>query len=120
MPARHLEADVRHQSGVAIIGLRGEINAFGEAAFNAAYAEAEGWEPGVILLNFAGVDYINSTGIALIVGLLARARASHTPLVACGLSDHYVEIFNITRLADFMTVFPDEARALVAVGRSTE
>ena len=120
MPARHLEADVRHQSGVAIIGLRGEINAFAEEALNAAYAEAEGRRPEVILLNFAGVDYINSTGIALIVGLLARARASHTRLVACGLSDHYVEIFNITRLADFMTVFPNEASALAAVGQSTE
>jgi anti-anti-sigma regulatory factor len=63
-------------------------------------------------LNFGGVDYINSTGIALIVTLLARARAARRRMLACGLSDHYVEIFNITRLADFMTVFPDESTAL--------
>ena len=48
------------------------------------------------------MDYINSTGIALIVGLLAKARASKRCLLAYGLSDHYVEIFNITRLSDFV------------------
>ena len=72
-------------------------------------------EPEVILLNFHGVDYINSTGIAVVVGLLARARAARRRLLAFGLSEHFVEIFNITRLADFMTVYPDEATALAGV-----
>ena len=114
MTARTLEATVRHhRPRVAIIELHGEINAFAEDTLNAAYAEAEGQEPETILLNFAGVDYINSTGIALIVSLLARARKSHRRLLACGLSQHYVEIFTITRLADFMRIFPDEAGALM-------
>ena len=112
MAARTLEARVRQQPRAAIVDLHGEINASAEEALNAAYAEAERGDPEVILLNFADVDYINSTGIALIVGLLARARAAHRRLVACGLSEHYVEIFNITRLADFMTVYPDEDAAL--------
>ena len=64
--------------------------------------------PETILLNFEGVDYINSTGIALIVGLLARARASKRPLLASNLSEHYMEIFDITHLSDFMSLFPDE------------
>lgn len=68
----------------------------------------------VILLNFSDVDYINSTGIALIVSLLTRARKAHHRLLACGLSDHYAEIFQITRLADFIGIFPDEASALAA------
>jgi anti-anti-sigma factor len=68
----------------------------------------------IILLNFSDVDYINSTGIALIVNLLTRARKAHHRLLACGLSDHYAEIFQITRLADFIGIFPDEASALAA------
>jgi anti-sigma B factor antagonist len=112
MAVRHLEVDVREEPGAAVLDMRGEINGFAEEALNAAYAEAEGQNPEVILLNFAGVDYINSTGIALIVGLLAKARASRRPLLACNLSDHYVEIFNITRLSDFMSVFPDEQSAM--------
>jgi anti-anti-sigma factor len=114
MPARQLDARVRRQSGAVVIDLEGEINAFGAAALNAAYAEAERDNPEVVLLNFAGVDYINSTGIALIVGLLAKARAARRRLVVCGLSEHYVEIFQITRLSDFMTMFPNEESALAS------
>jgi len=44
--------------------------------------------------------------------LLTRARKANRRLLACGLSEHYVEIFNITRLVDFMNVFPDEVSAL--------
>jgi anti-sigma B factor antagonist len=113
MAVRHLEAEVRQERGVVVLDLRGEINGFAQEALDAAYSEAESKDPETILLNFEGVDYINSTGIALIVGLLAKARVSKRRLVAYGLSDHYVEIFEITRLSDFMSVFPDEQSAVI-------
>jgi len=113
MAVRHLEAEVRQERGVVVLDLRGEINDFAQEALDAAYSEAESNDPKTILLNFEEVDYINSTGIALIVGLLAKARASHKRrLVAYGLSDHYVEVFEIIRLSDFMSVFPDEQSAM--------
>ena len=112
MAVRHLEAEVRQERGVVVLDLRGEINGFAQEALDAAYAEADAKDTKTILLNFERVDYINSTGIALIVGLLAKARASHKRLLAFGLSDHYVEIFEITRLSDFMSVFPDEESAM--------
>jgi anti-anti-sigma factor len=118
MAAKTLEARVRsaaHAPGIAIIDLHGEINAFAEAALNSAYNQANSRNPSAILLNFGGVDYINSTGIALIVGLLAQARKAGRRLLTCGLSEHYIEIFKITRLVDFMSVYPDEASALSSV-----
>src|SRR5258705_2297839 len=115
MLTKQFEARVRHQEDVAIIDMWGEIHASAEEMLSAAYSEAEGQNPAAILLNFSNVAYINSTGIALIVGLLARARTSHRRLLACGLSEHYVEIFQITRLADYMSVFADEASALASM-----
>ena len=112
MAVRHLNVEVRLVPGVAVLDLMGEINGFAEEALNAAYAEAESNDPEAILLNFEGVDYINSTGIALIVSLLARARGSKRRLLACNLSEHYVEIFDITRLSDFISVLPDEVSAI--------
>jgi anti-anti-sigma factor len=105
-------ATVRTESGVAVIDLRGELNADAEDALNAAYAEARAKDPASVLLNFRDVEYINSTGIALIVGILAQARKAHQSISASGLSDHYREIFQITRLVDFMSIFPDEQAAL--------
>jgi anti-sigma B factor antagonist len=112
MPAKTLEASVRRLSGIAIIDMSGEINSFAEEALNAAYSEASASNPSDILLNFSNVDYINSTGIALIVSLLAQARKFNRRLSTFGLSDHYVEIFQITRLSDFIDIYPDEVSAL--------
>ena len=114
MPTQQLEANVRAEAGAAMIDLKGEINSLGEPAMSAAYAQAIQQNPTVVLLNFRAVDYINSTGIALIVSLMARARKEGRRLVATNLSEHYVEIFRITRLSDFMPIFPDEASALAA------
>ena len=97
-------AETRWEGETAVLDLHGEINSLADAALDAAFSQAEQANPPKIMLNFAGVDYINSTGIALIVGLLARARAAHRPLAAVGLSDHYREIFTITRLSDFMEI----------------
>jgi anti-sigma B factor antagonist len=109
---RNLEVGVRQEPRCGVLDLHGEINGFAQEVLDAAYAEAEAEDPEVILLNFEGVDYINSTGIALIVGLLAKARASKRRLLAYGMSEHYVEIFEITRISDFVSVFPDEESAL--------
>lgn len=112
MPTSQLDTRVRRQPGLALIDLNGEIDADAEEHLNAAYADATSGDARTVLLNFAGVDYINSTGIALIVGLLAQARKDRIDVTACGLADHYREIFEITRLSDFMQIFPDEASAV--------
>jgi len=103
---------VRQKDGVAILDLPARIDASTEEALNAAYGEAIAGSPRGIVLNFAGVDYLSSTGIALIVGILARSRTEGRQVSAAGLSDHYREIFEITRLADFMRIFPDEDSAV--------
>lgn len=111
MALRHVEVRVRHLTALAVIDLGGDISRQAEQELAAAYDEAVTYDPAAILLNFTDVDYINSTGIALLVGILARARAERRQVMACGLSDHYAEIFAITRLADFMTIYPDEEAA---------
>jgi anti-sigma B factor antagonist len=105
------EATTRIVPGAAVIELSGDIDGSAAAIMTAAYAEAvngDSPEPlGTVVLDFGAVDYINSTGIALIVSVLARARAERRKVVACGLSAHYREIFDITRLSDFIELFPD-------------
>jgi anti-anti-sigma factor len=112
MATRELEVAVRERDGVAVIDLVGDVDTAAEQALQDGYAQATASGAGSVVLNFAGADYINSTGIALIVGLLAQARTHGVGITACGLSDHYREIFEITRLADFMTITDSEEGAL--------
>jgi anti-anti-sigma factor len=106
MATAELEANIREGGDRVAIELVGEVDSRAEAQLEAAYAQVEGADD--VLLDFSGVTYMNSTGIALIVGLLAKARKNGHTLSAGGLSQHYREIFEITRLADFMTIVDDE------------
>ena len=115
MKSQPFEANPRFQDHAVVIDLSGEINATAEPALTAAYQQADAHPSGTIILNFKDVTYINSTGIALIVGLLAQARKSRRRLVVIELSDHYMEIFKITRLSDFMSFYADESSALEEV-----
>jgi anti-anti-sigma factor len=112
MTTREAEATVRSRGGMAVIDLAGDIDTRAEGALEAAWTDATADRPQAVALNFGDTSYINSTGIALIVGLLARARADGIEVRAWGLSDHYREIFEITRLADFMWITTDEDSAL--------
>jgi anti-sigma B factor antagonist len=68
------------------------------------------------VLNFSGLDYMNSGGIGLLVTLLVRAKRQKQQLLAYGLSDHYRQIFELTRLDDAIGIHDDESTALVAAG----
>jgi anti-sigma B factor antagonist len=108
------EATIRDNDGLAVMEMQGEVDGAADESLNAAYEEAIANNPSRVLLKFDDVSYINSTGIALIVGLLAEARKSGRSVIACGLTDHYKEIFEITRIADFMTIVEDESAAAAA------
>ena len=115
MATYQLEASIRQQLGMVIIDLYGDIDGNAEHVLTDAYAKAERQDPAAILLNFARVDFINSKGIALIIVLLRQAHKSGRRLLACGLSDHYREIFQITRLDDYITVCTDRESALAEI-----
>jgi anti-anti-sigma factor len=113
MQGRQFEATVRAEGDGATIEMHGDVDRRAQDGLNRAYDETVGID-GRLLLDFGDVDYINSTGIALIVGVLARARAGGRAVAAFGLSDHYRELFSITRLSDFMTIYDSETAAVAA------
>jgi anti-sigma B factor antagonist len=90
--------------GEARLAMRGDVDIAADDALAAAYTAAAASGATRVVLDFTAVDYINSTGIALIVRLLAEARRDHREVVALGLTDHYREIFRITRLSDYLTI----------------
>ena len=105
-------AIVRRRDGVTVIDMPAHIDITTEATLDTAYSEVS--PKGAVLLNFSGTEFINSSGIALIVGIMARARKQSRPVAAYGLSAHYREIFEVTRLADFMGLYSDEQAAIAA------
>jgi anti-sigma B factor antagonist len=79
----------------------------------AAYNQA-GEKTAAIILDFSGLDYMNSGGIGLLVTLLVRANRQKQKLLACGLNEHYKQIFELTRLDEAITIHDTEQAALQA------
>jgi anti-sigma B factor antagonist len=98
----------------SIIDIKGEINAFAEDVLMEAYTTASSDGVKNIVLNFAGLEYMNSSGIGLLVTLLIRVQRQKQQLIAFGLSDHYQQIFELTRLSEAIHIYPDEVQALAA------
>ena len=99
----------------AVIDIQGEMNAQAESPLMEAYTQAS--SPGVqaIILNFSGLDYMNSSGIGLLVTLLIRVQRQKQKMLAYGLSEHYREIFSLTRLDSAIGIYTGEAEALAAL-----
>jgi anti-sigma B factor antagonist len=100
--------------GVGVIAIEGELTAASEDALTAAFTEATSGGERVVLMDFSGLDYMNSGGIGLLVTLLVRANRQGQRLLACGLDDHYRQILELTRLDEAITIYADEAEALAA------
>ena len=62
-------------------------------------------------LNFTGLEYMNSGGIGLLVTLLVRANRAKQKLLAYGLTEHYRQIFELTRLDEAIGIYDTEAEA---------
>ena len=100
----------------SVVDIAGAVTAESEAVLMDAYGEAAGADTQVIVLNFSGLEYMNSGGIGLLVTLLVRANRQRQRLLAFGLSDHYREIFEVTRLDEAIEIHDGEGAALAAAG----
>src|SRR5512135_1914098 len=82
----------------SIIDIDGEITAAAEDALMTAYDQACRGGTRFIILNFGRLEYMNSSGIGLLVTLLIRINRQKQKLLTYGLSEHYRQIFALTRL----------------------
>ena len=105
------EFAVREPSAHArVIDITGDITAASEDQLMDAYTRASGDGVRSIVLNFAGLEYMNSGGIGLLVTLLVRAHRKGEQVLAFGLSDHYRQIFELTRLDEAVGIHAGEPK----------
>jgi anti-sigma B factor antagonist len=115
MPQAKVVMNVRKVNPTAsVIDIQGEVTAFAEQVLMEAYAEASSPTTRVIILNFSGLEYMNSSGIGLLVTLLIRVNRQKQRLFSYGLNEHYRHIFTLTRISDAIHIYNSEEEALAA------
>ncbi len=115
MATPQLNLNVRKPSAqIVVIDIHGEVTGAAETPFMNAYDDASKSGARVVILNFSDLEYMNSSGIGLLVTMLIRVNRQKQRMFTFGLSDHYQQIFQLTRLNEAIGIYPDEASALRA------
>jgi anti-sigma B factor antagonist len=99
---------------IGVIDIQGEVTALAETELADAFTRATAHGRPVVFLNFTQLEYMNSSGIGLLVTLLIRASRQNCRLMAYGFSEHYRQIFELTRLNQTIVICANEASALQA------
>ena len=117
MPEAATSFEVREASETArVIDIKGDITAQSEDVLMDAYGRASARGVSAIVLSFDGLDYMNSGGIGLLVMLLVRAQRQRQRVLAYGLSEHYRQIFELTRLDEAVAIHDSQHDALASAG----
>ncbi len=113
-----IQVSIRTESGATIIDLVGDVTTFAEEAINHAYQSASGDGATNIIFNFRENDYINSAGIAILIGVVTEARKRDQKLLMTGLSAHFQKIFRMVGLTQYADLHPSVTDALASLNGS--
>lgn len=112
------DAQVETDHDVPVVAVTGDLDADAGPTLHEAYEAATADDPDALVLDFSELGFMNSSGIAHVVSLLGDAREGDVDVRACGLDEHYEHVFEITRLADFITVCADRQEATTTSART--
>ncbi|PID56302.1 anti-anti-sigma factor [candidate division KSB3 bacterium] len=109
-----LKVEIRKQDSIAIIDLRGDVTSFADEAINSSISsvDQEGFHK--IVFNFTEVGYINSSGIAILIGIVTSLGNKGVMFKAYGLTSHFKKIFRMIGLTQYVKVLGSETEALAA------
>ena len=100
---------------VAVLRFEGDIASTSKDAVLGAYQSLPKDTTKIVLLDFTKVDYINSSGIALVIQVMIEASNSGQKVYAFGLSPHFTKVFTMVGITKYAGLFPTQAEALAAL-----
>ena len=98
---------------VTVLRFSGDISSSSRESVIGAWQNITGGGP--VLLDFTKVDYINSSGIALIIQMLMEADKTGRKVAAFGLTPHFQKVFTMVGIAKYAGLFKDEPSAVASL-----
>ena len=100
---------------VTVLRVEGDISSTSKEAVLGAYQALPKETTKLLLLDFTKVDYINSSGIALVIQLLIEASNAKQKVLAFGLSPHFNKVFTMVGITKYAGLFASQDLALAAL-----
>ena len=96
---------------ITILRFSGDISSTSRDAVLGTYGKLPQEDHRLIILDFAKVEYLNSSGIALVIQVLIDAGKSGQKIHISGLTPHFQKVFTMVGITRYAPLFPDEAAA---------
>ena len=100
---------------VTVLRFEGDIASTSKDAVLGTYQGLPKESAKLVLLDFTKVDYINSSGIALVIQMLIEASNSAQKVYAFGLSAHFTKVFTMVGIPKYAGLFANQNEALAAL-----
>ncbi|HEV2325138.1 MAG TPA: STAS domain-containing protein [Terracidiphilus sp.] len=100
---------------VSVLRFEGDIASTSKDAVLGTYQALPKQTTKIVLLDFSKVDYINSSGIALVIQLLIEASNAGQKVYAFGLSAHFTKVFTMVGITKYAGLFPGQSEAMAAL-----
>ena len=98
---------------VTVLRFTGDISSSSRDAVLGTYEGVAKTRP--VLIDFSKVEYINSSGIALVIQMLMEANKAAQTIAAFGLTPHFQKVFTMVGITKYASLYPDEAAAKSAI-----
>jgi len=109
---KDIQVSISQKDDVSILQIKGDVTAISGEAIEEAYQKVSMDGAKKILLYFDKDGYINSGGIAILIGIASESRKNEQRIRITGLSPHFQKIFNMVGLTKYTEIFQTEELAL--------
>jgi anti-anti-sigma factor len=99
---------------VTVLHFSGDISSTSREAVLGTYSGLAQQEHPRIILDFSKVEYLNSSGIALVIQVLIDAGKAGQTIHISGLTAHFQKVFTMVGITRYAPLFADEAAAAAA------
>ncbi len=109
---KDIQVSISQKDDVSILNIKGDVTAMTGESIEEAYQKVSKGGAQKILLYFDKDGYINSGGIAILIGIASESRKSGQAVRMTGLSGHFQKIFSMVGLTKYTEIFQTEELAL--------
>lgn len=111
-----LKIETEKLKDVAVLKMEGDVTSFAETDLMGAFDAGLSAGDKKFILDFTKVDYINSSGIAIVIQILSKAKKAEVKVVCCGLTPHFQKVFEMVGLKKYTEILPGREEALQHLG----
>ncbi len=109
---KDIQVSISQKDDVSILQIKGDVTAITGESIEEAYQKITTAGAKKLLFYFDQDGYINSGGIAILIGITSESRKNEQKIRMTGLSSHFQKIFNMVGLTKYTDIFPTEELAL--------